>query len=338
MASENLKPTEIIDLIRDLASGFVVLEQYVTLDGETAGFENDKTLRSMLHTFLENFKIKDALIDTMFSPVMEFEKKKEHIKLYIEDIEKHCESLLDTGEKLVDDATKLLLDTLKEGNCTPNFLHFVEVSVKQHETVLPEAYKNSIRCGNILQRMYFLDAVYTLFDLAKKSEYLLKGIFFEDTPEARVKSLKTMLVQGLNDLYERANLSIKNQKPDDELITAFSVLLMFAEYIAGIFYAWTQRDEDGKKMQNLVPTSLFFMSLKFSADPTNIKHYKLTNPLSAFSMQTIGLHLVQIMGIANIEGTLDLTDDAVWNTPIKALIDKNRDIFKYGFNPKQNNI
>ena len=113
---------------------------------------------------------------------------------------------------------------------------------------------------------------------------------------------------------------------------------MFAEYIAGIFYAWTQRDEDGKKMQNLVPTSLFFMSLKFSADPTNIKHYKLTNPLSAFSMQTIGLHLVQIMGTANIEGTLDLTDDAVWNTPIKALIDKNRDIFKYGFNPKQNNI
>ena len=61
MASENLKPTEIIDLIRDLASGFVVLEQYVTLDGETAAFESDKTLRSMLHTFLENFKIKDAL-------------------------------------------------------------------------------------------------------------------------------------------------------------------------------------------------------------------------------------------------------------------------------------
>ena len=76
MGSENLKPTKIIDLIRDLASGFVVLEQFVTLDGETAAFESDKTLRSMLHTFLENFKIKDALIDTMFSPVMDLEKKK----------------------------------------------------------------------------------------------------------------------------------------------------------------------------------------------------------------------------------------------------------------------
>lgn len=338
MSEDKLKPSEIIDLMIDLATGFVILEQYVSQKSEEDLSTSSTTIRPILHEFLQNIKVKDNLINTIFSPVMEFEQKKEHIRLYIDDIEKHCESLMITGEQMVEDATKILVDHLKQGNCTPNFIHFAEITVRQHETILPDSHKNSIRCGNILQRMYFLDSVYTLFSLAKRSEYLLRGIFFESTPEKRINSLKTTLISGLNDLYERARLSIKNQKPDDELITAFSVLLMFAEYISAIFYTWTQKDEDGKTMRNLAPTSLYLMSLKFSGDPTNINPYKTINPLSGFSMQTLGIHLNEVVGTANIHGTLDLTDEAVWNTPIKALIDKNRDIFKYGFNTKQNNI
>lgn len=249
-----LSATDVYNSVKKLGLALFLLTTYCTLDKEDPRFLADtkesKKFREWVKSMFSQISGNEAIGDTLFSPVMDFNEKKSHLSAYADDLTGKSKGFLDSGEKLVANSYDMLNKKLSENTFSCDFKEFAKKLVDSQGTkksyeIMDERARPFIE---IVRKISTFGEIFGLISRALADKSYYRGLF-EIKDEREYKSELCGLITD--------KLVKSCTEKDGVEIGEALILIQFREYIIGKYL--------GDKAE-----AVYDIAIKFSDDPSTI--------------------------------------------------------------------